>query len=754
MPPRRGTRGAAVRFDKTVHSIFDLKLGAIATRTVLSVAPETPVEAAIARFAEHGVSSLVIAEAGKPLGILTERDLVRIMSAGTAGTQPVSTIMSAPLVTAHPDLDFAAAQILMANHGIRHLVLVDEAGKLAGVASESDFQRRAGTDVFTAIQSLDLVMDQGAAVLDPDQALAVALDTMAAGRLDHVLVGSHGIPTAILTERDVPPLLARGADRHAIRVGSVAHGPLDTIAVHEPVAHAARRMQEESLRHLAVVDGQGHVVGVVSQHRLLERLGAVMIDECRNRLESRLATVLTAAGVETWEFRHADELIEHILARNGTATLGGSYVETLAEMLAGVDPRDRARLERCIRERPDGMGAQFSIEYRAAADPARWASAQGRVIKRDAAGKPLVSAGVLMDVSARKADEARLRDSESRYRGLIEGAPVALAGFANDTSLVFVNRPFTALLGYTPADLPDLASWWEQAFPDCEYRARAREEWDTRVAAARTGGPLGTTEYRVRCKDQSTRNVEISAIVSGDEILASFQDVTERRREQALLEFSNAILRRISTGEPLPEVLNFITHAIDAQEDGVKTSILLLDESRKKFRKGAAPKLSPEYLAALETIEIGPDVGTCGTAAFTGRPVFTPIIASDPHWPPLWRVMAARYELGACWSAPLIASSGEVLGTFAVYWREPRAQVDGITQRYVENAARLASLAVENAAREARLRTVIEELRRWQQVTLGREGRVLELKAEVNALAERLGEPPRYGSAGRVENDA
>ncbi|MBL8484992.1 MAG: CBS domain-containing protein [Rhodocyclaceae bacterium] len=734
-----------------MSSIFELKLGALASRTVLTVTPDLPFEDAARRLAQHGISSLVVCTADKPVGIVTERDLVRYMSAGAPGGEPVARFMSAPLVTAHPDLDFAAAQILMANHGIRHLVLIGADGGLYGVVSESDFQRRAGSDVYAAIHSLDLVMDQDATVVEPDCPLAQALDTMAAGHLDHLLVGHHGIPAAIFTERDVPPLLARGADRHALRMGEVSNGPLVTIAVDAPVELAVRRMQAEGLRHLAVVDRHGRVVGVVSQHRLLERLGALVMEDCRNRLESRLAMVLRAAGIVAWEFDHSRASVEQVAAFNGgTQSHAGSRCEALADLLQRVDPRDRARLESCLLDQPPGAGALFAVEYRSAGDATRWTSARGRVVERDAAGRPLLSAGVLVDLSAQKASETRLHASERRYRGLIEGAPVAMAGIGRDSKVQFVNQPFSRLFGYTAADLPTMDAWWEQSRTDPETGSRARAEWASqRMAAYTRGAAMGPIEYCVRCRDGSTRDVEIFAIASGEEILATFIDVTERRREKALLEFNNAILHRISAGAALGEVLWFIAHEIDALEAGVRCSILLLDESGLRFCNGIGPSLPDDFLRALEGVNIGPEVGTCGVAAHTGRAVFTADIANDPFWPAQWRSMAARHELGACWSAPLVAKDSAVLGTFAVYWPRARADVGEVMRRFVESAARLAGLAVENARRETRLRTMIDELRRWQQVTLGREGRMLELKAEINALAARLGDPPRYGSAGK-----
>ena len=115
-------------------------------------------------------------------------------------------------------------------------------------------------------------------------------------------------------------------------------------------------------------------------------------------------------------------------------------------------------------------------------------------------------------------------------------------------------------------------------------------------------------------------------------------------------------------------------------------SILLLDEDGKTLRHGAAPSLPELYCAAIDGAEIGPKAGSCGTAAFTGQAVFVNDIASDPLWEE-YAEFALSCGLQACWSTPIISSGRKVLGTFAMYHREPReptvrdlALVDLITQ--------------------------------------------------------------------------
>ena len=94
------------------------------------------------------------------------------------------------------------------------------------------------------------------------------------------------------------------------------------------------------------------------------------------------------------------------------------------------------------------------------------------------------------------------------------------------------------------------------------------------------------------------------------------------------------------------------------------TSILLLEGST--LRHGAAPNLPPAYCSAIDGSEIGPREGSCGTAAFFGRPVYVTDIDTDPLWAD-YRELALAHGLRACWSTPIFNDQAAVIGTFAIY---------------------------------------------------------------------------------------
>jgi PAS domain S-box-containing protein len=147
-------------------------------------------------------------------------------------------------------------------------------------------------------------------------------------------------------------------------------------------------------------------------------------------------------------------------------------------------------------------------------------------------------------------------------------------------------------------------------------------------------------------------------------------DITDRKRAELLLAAQNAILERVSANAPLVESLDLLARTMDAQAPGNLSSILLVDPDGKHIRHAAGPSLPDAYNRAIDGQLLGPRAGSCGTAAFRHERVFVSDIATDPLWAD-YRDLAQAYGLRACWSTPIFGSDGAVLGTFAIYRREP-----------------------------------------------------------------------------------
>lgn len=217
-------------------------------------------------------------------------------------------------------------------------------------------------------------------------------------------------------------------------------------------------------------------------------------------------------------------------------------------------------------------------------------------------------------------------------------------------------------------------------------------------------------------------------------------------QERQLLQFSNQVLQQVAQGHDLVPVLTAICHAIEAIAPDIRCSVLLMDADGLHLHHGAAPSLPVAYAEAIDGLAIGPCVGSCGTAMYRKEAVFSADIQHDPLWAN-FKALAGLYGLAACWSSPIFSSAGEVLGTFGIYWSSPHPPITALLSRFVETTTFVASIALEKHQRKQHLQQQLQELQRWEALTLNREDRIVALKTEVNALLSQQGQTPRYSSS-------
>jgi GAF domain-containing protein len=172
------------------------------------------------------------------------------------------------------------------------------------------------------------------------------------------------------------------------------------------------------------------------------------------------------------------------------------------------------------------------------------------------------------------------------------------------------------------------------------------------------------------------------------------QNDEERFREE-----QQRIEEMINANTPLSEILSRLVLMIESQSPEMLGSILLLSEDGNHVKHAVAPSLPESYVKLIDGSPIGPKHGSCGTAMFRGKPVIVSDIATDPLWDD-YRQFAQPIGLAACWSTPILSSKGKVLGSFAMYYREPRTP-NGDEKHLTEVATKLAAKAIEHqVARE------------------------------------------------------
>lgn len=181
------------------------------------------------------------------------------------------------------------------------------------------------------------------------------------------------------------------------------------------------------------------------------------------------------------------------------------------------------------------------------------------------------------------------------------------------------------------------------------------------------------------------------------QLLAESRHATaESDRNGALVAGQRKVLEMIVRGQPLDRVLGELAAVIEAHSrDGVLVSILLTDLEQGCLRLGAAPSLPPEYNRAVDGAPIAPVGGSCTAAAYSGRTIIASDIATDPVWEP-YRALALSHGLRACWSIPVTGMNDTIVGTFAMYYREPRSPTqDDLNLAHL--VSRTAALAIEHS---------------------------------------------------------
>jgi len=179
------------------------------------------------------------------------------------------------------------------------------------------------------------------------------------------------------------------------------------------------------------------------------------------------------------------------------------------------------------------------------------------------------------------------------------------------------------------------------------------------------------------------------------------------------LQWERRALELVLRPDTLAEVLDALMRGLEEQAPGALCSVLLLDQTGTRLLHGAAPSLPSEYSRAIDGIAIGPSAGSCGTAAHDNRQVIVSDITSDPLWAE-YRALALRHGLRACWSTPIRADDGRVLGTFATYYREPK-QPEAAELELIARAQGIVSVAVMRKQAEAALRASRDALATSQQ---------------------------------------
>jgi len=395
---------------------------------------------------------------------------------------------------------------------------------------------------------------------------------------------------------------------------------------------------------------------------------------------------------------------------------------TMELALQRVHPEDVAFVKQTI-ERASQDRKDFDHEYRLVMPDGsiKYVHIVAHALSDESGSAEFV--GAVMDVTVAKQTEARIRQ-------IIDTIPAYAWSTLPDGSVDFINQRFVEFTGRSIEELQGWG-WGSTHHPDDMPRQVA--VWRAALAA---GEPM-ESEVRVLGRDGNYRWLLIRNVPLRDELgniikwYGTAIEIEDRKRAEVLLAGEKRLLEMIARGDSRALILNALCRLVEELASGSLSSILLLDTNANRLRHGAAPSLPINYTEAIDGIAIGPSVGSCGTAAYRAEPVIVSDIATDPLWAD-FRDLALAHGLRACWSRPILSSEGKVLGTFAIYYREPRSPTPQ-DHDLIEQITHLASIAVE--------REQAEEAQRQAQADLAHVHRVTTMGELTASLAHEVNQP-------------
>jgi PAS domain S-box-containing protein len=339
------------------------------------------------------------------------------------------------------------------------------------------------------------------------------------------------------------------------------------------------------------------------------------------------------------------------------------------------------------------------------------------------------------DVNERERAEEALRESEARYRAVVEYLPYAMS-VSIDGKLVYVNPTAIKAAGVKSADA--LLGHSVMEFIHEDFRNATKKRFHEMLQSGVPAAPVTLKLRRPNGDVVDAESMGVPIVYDGQPaILNSFRDISDYLWAEGLLAGEKHILECIANGKPLADILTEICAFIEKLSPEAMSSILLLDRDGNCLWPAAGPKLSEVWNQALTALLVGPEAGSGGSLAARKEQVIVPDISTDPIWTnfPVYCELALKCGLRACWSTPILAIAGEVLGTFAMYYQQPRRPTSKELD-LIKQVTHLASVAIEHDRAVQDLRRSRDEL----------ESRVQRRTAELVRANERLAELDRLKS--------
>lgn len=502
----------------------DRRLAEIITPEVIAVSPGTPVRVGLAVMRDQGVSCLVVADAGRPVGIVTERDVLWAAAHRDEdfADRPVAELMTAPVITVPEDTMLVEAYHLLAKKRVRHLVMVDAAGLIRGVLTQSDLIERLGYDSLSEIRRVDSIMTREVVTAPGSISVGEAVARMAMRSISCLIVARENRPAGIITERDVVRLLGDRARLDRLRLYDIMSCPVVCVEADRPVFEAALVMKKRRVRRLVVVDDDHRVAGLVTQSDIVRGLESKYVRTLKSALAEkdqaledigrslvektmfldnllRCAEMGIVAADETWRITYVNPAAEELFAMAGDRLIGRDVREVHVHF--GVP---RGALERGLGAISPLRSHDFGFALEHPAGPRRYTARVSGIYDKEGAAGGFVL--MVRDDTERRQAEDNLADLTRRLEALVvartsdlttqarelEEANARLRGMDEIKSAFLssvsheLRTPLTSLLGFSKLVARDFVRYFKPLSGEEPVLSRrgARIEENLRVLSA------------------------------------------------------------------------------------------------------------------------------------------------------------------------------------------------------------------------------------------------------------------------------
>jgi diguanylate cyclase (GGDEF)-like protein/PAS domain S-box-containing protein len=261
-------------------------VNSIMSRDVITLVPEEPLRSAIEKMDFNNVSCVVVIEEKKPVGILSERDIIYLMGGKVEFDRVrLQSVMNRPVIAISEDTEIPEAANLMVINGLRRLVVVDGEHNIIGIVTQTDIIKNLSIDSFISFRKAEQIMRRKVISIRKKASLMRAIELMAKNHISCVLVMENNRPVGIITERDITKAVAE--NRISKNVEDTMTSPVITSHKDINLYDATKLMEENRLRSLVVIDPAGNVIGIVTRSDIIRNLRADYVELLKNMLKEK-----------------------------------------------------------------------------------------------------------------------------------------------------------------------------------------------------------------------------------------------------------------------------------------------------------------------------------------------------------------------------------------------------------------------------------------------------------------------------------